>query len=158
MTCRLVGVVNYAFSFFLPILLRDNLDYSVGLSQILAAPPYVVSAILMFASSWVSDRYKIRAHVIVLNASISIIGLPIMAFATNPGLRLFGVFIGIAGNNANVPAVMSYQANNIRGQWRRAFCSATLTGLGGVGGIIGSLIFRSQDRPKYIPGFIAVIL
>jgi hypothetical protein len=50
------------------------------------------------------------------------------------------------------------QATNIRGQWRRAFCSATLTGLGGIGGIIGALIFRAQDAPRYIPGFIACIV
>jgi hypothetical protein len=47
---------------------------------------------------------------------------------------------------------MAYQANNIRGQWTRAFASATLVGFGGIGGIAGSLIFRSQDAPDYIPG------
>jgi hypothetical protein len=47
---------------------------------------------------------------------------------------------------------MSYQGNNIRGQWKRAFCSATLVGFGGVGGIAGSLIFRNQDAPGYLPG------
>lgn len=41
------------------------------------------------------------------------------------------------------------QANNIRGQWKRAFCSATLVGFGGIGGIAGSLVFRSQDAPDY---------
>ena len=50
-----------------------------------------------------------------------------------------------------------YKANNIRGHWKRAFCSATLVGLGGVGGIIGSLVFRSQDAPKYHPGLWACI-
>ena len=53
---------------------------------------------------------------------------------------------------------MSYQANNIRGQWKRAFCSATLVGFGGVGGIAGSLVFRSQDAPEYIPGLIAAMV
>lgn len=47
---------------------------------------------------------------------------------------------------------MSYQGNNIRGQWKRAFCSATLVGFGGIGGIAGSLVFRTQDAPGYIPG------
>lgn len=54
--------------------------------------------------------------------------------------------------------MQAYQANNIRGQWKRAFCSATLTGFGGIGGIAGSLVFRSQDAPSYTPGFIAVIV
>lgn len=52
---------------------------------------------------------------------------------------------------------MAYQANNIRGQWKRAFCSASLVGLGGVGGIAGSLVFRSQDAPTYRPGIYAAI-
>jgi hypothetical protein len=50
------------------------------------------------------------------------------------------------------------QANNIRGHWKRAFCSATLVGLGGIGGIIGSLVFRSQDAPAYHPGLYACIV
>ena len=50
------------------------------------------------------------------------------------------------------------QANNIRGQWKRAFCSATLTGMGGIGGVAGSLVFRSQDRPEYLPGMVATIV
>jgi hypothetical protein len=52
---------------------------------------------------------------------------------------------------------MTYQANNIRGQWKRAFCSASLVGFGGIGGIAGSLVFRSQDAPKYRPGIYAAI-
>jgi hypothetical protein len=52
---------------------------------------------------------------------------------------------------------MTYQANNIRGHWKRAFCSATLVGFGGVGGIIGSLVFREQDTPSYRPGLWACI-
>jgi len=69
----------------------------------------------------------------------------------------FGVFLTTAGVNPNIPAAMAYQANNIRGQWKRAFASATLVGLGGVGGIAGSLIFRSQDAPHYRPGIYAAI-
>jgi hypothetical protein len=52
---------------------------------------------------------------------------------------------------------MTYQANNIRGQWKRAFCSATLVGFGGIGGIAGSLVFRSQDKPRYVNGMWACI-
>jgi hypothetical protein len=61
------------------------------------------------------------------------------------------------GANSNIPASMTYQANNIRGHWKRAFCSATLVGMGGVGGIIGSLVFREQDAPRYRPGLYACI-
>jgi heme A synthase len=68
------------------------------------------------------------------------------------GARYFGVFLATTAANANVPCVLTWQANNIRGQWKRALCSATLVGFGGLGGIIGGTVFRSQDSPKYRPG------
>lgn len=57
-----------------------------------------------------------------------------------------------------MPCVLTYQANNIRGQWKRALASATLVGSGGIGGIIGSTVFRSQDNPEYVPGIIATLI
>jgi MFS family permease len=112
----------------------------------------------MYTTSWIGDRYKTRAIILVGNVTVSIVGLPIMAFGGSPGVMYFGVFIAVAGVNACVPACMAYQANNIRGQWKRAFCSATLVGFGGIGGISGSLVFRSQDAPDYIPGIIATMV
>ncbi|KAK2780737.1 hypothetical protein FQN53_001005 [Emmonsiellopsis sp. PD_33] len=142
---------------FLPIILRDNMGFSMAASQCLVAPPYAFAAILMFTTAYLADRFKIRFPFIVLNSVISLVGLPLMGFHSNSGVRYFGAFIGAAGVNANVPLIMAYQANNIRGQWKRAFCSATLTGFGGIGGIAGSLVFRTQDSPEYLPGIIATM-
>lgn len=111
----------------------------------------------MAIGSTISDRYHVRAPLLIFNASLCIIGLPIMGFATSLPVRYFGVFLAIAGANANIPMAMTYQANNIRGQWKRAFCSATLVGMGGVGGIIGSTVFREQDAPTYHPGLSVAI-
>lgn len=74
------------------------------------------------------------------------------------GARYFGVFLAVSACNANVPCVLTYQANNIRGQWKRALASATLVGSGGIGGIIGSTVFRMQDSPGYVPGIIATLI
>ncbi|KAI8686807.1 hypothetical protein NCS56_00342000 [Fusarium sp. Ph1] len=52
---------------------------------------------------------------------------------------------------------MTYQANNFRGQWKRASCSAVLIGLGGVGCIAGSLIFRTKDASPFRRGLWACI-
>merc|ERR1711977_704628 len=78
-------------------------------------------------------------------------------FAGNGGVRYFGVFLATAGANANIPVAMSYQANNIRGQWKRAFRSAPLVGFGALGGIVGTTTFRSEDRPHYVPGISVAI-
>lgn len=106
----------------------------------------------MFGTAWVGDRYRKRGVILVFNAMLCIIGLPILGFAKDPAVRYMGVFFTVAGANANIPSCMAYQANNIRGQWSRALSSATLVGFGGIGGIASSLVFREQDAPLYRPG------
>ncbi|KAH7394382.1 phthalate transporter-like protein [Pyrenochaeta sp. MPI-SDFR-AT-0127] len=149
--------VTYALAYFLPIILTENMKFSIGAAQCLVAPPYALAAIVMFGTGWLGDKYHIRGPIIIFNMVLCLIGLPIMGFHSNANVRYFGVFLTTAGANSNVPATMSYQANNIRGQWKRAFCSAILVGMGGVGGIAGGLIFRVQDKPHYRPGLYACI-
>jgi len=149
--------ISYALAFFLPIILTVNMGFDVGTAQCLVAPPYAFAGMVMFGLAWYSDKSRNRGLIIVINMLLCITGLPIVGFAKAAGVRYFGVFLVTAGANSNVPAVMSYQANNIRGQWKRAFCSATLVGFGGIGGICGSLVFRSQDTPRYLPGLYACL-
>ena len=67
-------------------------------------------------------------------------------------MRYAGIFLGIAGSIANTPGILGYLQNNIAGQSKRAFATAIAIGGGGVGGIIASTVFRSQDAPAYRPG------
>ncbi|KAL7921324.1 MFS general substrate transporter [Trichoderma austrokoningii] len=148
--------LTYALAYTLPLILTQSMGFSVGQSQCLVAPPYALAAIVMFAAAWIGDRLRIRGHLVVLNMALCLVGLPIMGWASRPGVRYFGIFLVTAGANSNVPAVMALQANNVRGQWKRAFCSATLVGFGGLGGIAGSLVFRRQDAATgYRPGMYA---
>ncbi|KAL5348185.1 hypothetical protein ACLOAV_006665 [Pseudogymnoascus australis] len=133
----LSSVVTYAAAYFLPIVLLDGLHFSVAAAQCLSTPGY-----------W-SDKINMRTPFILFNCLIEIIGVAVLGFATQNAARYFGAFLIIGGANANIALVLTYQANNIVGQWRRAFCSATIVGAGGMGGIIGSLTFRSQDAPDY---------
>lgn len=80
-----------------------------------------------------------------------------MTWAEGAGTQYVGTLFVTAGSSANIPGIMVYQANNIRGPWKRAFCSASLTTLGGIGGIGGSLVFREQDAPQYVPGIITCL-
>lgn len=145
--------VSYALAYFLPIILNQELGFDIGTSQCLIAPPYGFAAIIMLLTGWFGDKYHQRGACVAFNAVLCIIGLAVMGWAYgDTRARYFGVFFATAGANANVPCVLTYQANNIRGQWKRAFCSATLVGMGALGGIVGSTVFRSQDNPTYIPG------
>lgn len=81
-----------------------------------------------------------------------------LGFSENVAVRYTGVFFATTACNANIPCVLTWQANNIRGQWKRALCSATLVGAGGIGGIIGGTVFRAQDKPGYRPGITACMI
>ncbi|RAK96985.1 putative phthalate transporter [Aspergillus ibericus CBS 121593] len=150
--CLCTTTIAYAIAYFLPIILQDGMGFSTGAAQCLVAPPYGFAGILMYATAWVSDRYRIRGPIVAFNSLVCIAGLPLMGFAKGNAARYVGVFLVVAGANGNIPAVMAYQANNIRGQWTRAFCSATLIGIGAIGGIVSSLVFQSKDAPDYRPG------
>ena len=112
----------------------------------------------MILSAYYGDRFHMRGPILIANSLIALVGLPIMGFASSSGVRYFGVFLVTAGTNANIPTALAYQANNVRGQWKRALCSALFVAFGGIGGISGGTIFRAQDAPRYVPGITAAIV
>lgn len=96
----------------------------------------------MYATGWLGDRYMLRGPIIIGDMILSVVGTCLIGFHGDVAVRYVGVFLTTAGATSAIPATMAYQANNIRGQWKRAFCSALVVGVGGIGGIAGSLVFR----------------
>ncbi|KAL8280478.1 hypothetical protein RQP46_007126 [Phenoliferia psychrophenolica] len=141
----------YAFSFFLPIIL-GGAGYSVKLSLILSAPPYVFAFMWVFTAAIIADKTHKRGIIIVINSVLCLVGLALMGWGHLIGVRFLGCFLALAGCQANVPAAATYQANNICSHSKRAVGAALLVGWGGVGGIVASLIYRQVDYPLYIPG------
>ncbi|KAJ5263714.1 hypothetical protein N7478_011319 [Penicillium angulare] len=145
----------YSIGYFLPVILETEMGFSSATTQGLSTPPYIIAMILMFFQGYISDKIHLRYPVLYFNSLVSIAGLCLMVWTSAPGVQYFGAILTTSGCSANLPTVMVFQANNIRGAWKRAFCSASMIGLGGTGGIVGSLVFRSQDGPKYLPGICA---
>ena len=63
----------------------------------------------MYGTGWFGDRFHIRGAPCAFNAVLAIIGLAILGFAENGGVRFFGVVLATAGANINVPVAMTYQ-------------------------------------------------
>jgi MFS family permease len=142
----------YAIAYFGPIILQTDLGFSVGITQLLSVPHAVFGGIVMVVEGLLSDRYRWRSPTIAFNALCSILGLALLGWTGVPGVQYLGLFLTHAGCQSNIPAVLAWQASNIRGQWKRVFCSASIITFGGLGGIVGSLSFRTQDAPRYLPG------
>ncbi|TVY41700.1 putative transporter [Lachnellula subtilissima] len=149
---------TYAIAYFLPIILRDGMGFSIAKSQCLVAPPYICAAIIMYIQAHYGDKWHLRGPIIIGNAALGILGLGLLGYLDNSAARYFGVFLATTACNANCPALVTYQANNVRGQWKRAFTSATLIGGGALGGIIGTSVFRAKDSPGYRPGILTCLI
>jgi len=142
----------YAFSYFLALILRQ-FGYSVRDSQLLSAPPYIASVIIGLVVAYFADRTRVRGPFVIAGALCSMTGSCVLAFTRPAGIRYFGAFLAIIGCQSNIPTIMAWSQNNIRGSTARAVNSAVVVAGGGIGGIVASVAFRSQDAATgYRPG------
>ncbi|KAK5046773.1 hypothetical protein LTR84_007126 [Exophiala bonariae] len=145
---------GYTMAFFTPTIL-NGFGYSVAASQCLATPPYIAAAICSILTGIVADKIRRRGPFIIGYCLVVILGLILIGWGPNNGSRLVGVFLGIIGNYCAVPSIATFLMNNTPGSAKRQVAIPIQTTLGGVGGIIGSLIFRTQDAPAFRPGLYA---
>ncbi|KAM7200202.1 MFS general substrate transporter [Naviculisporaceae sp. PSN 640] len=145
----LQNMVTVALAYFVPIILRDGLGFSANMAIVLSSPPYYFAVVPVLLSSWAADRSKMRAPCIAFNTICMIVGFAVLGFAKNAGARYFGVFLATGAYVANWAALSAYQANNVKGQWKRVFTAALCTMFNGAGGIAGSFIVRSREAPWY---------
>ncbi|KAH6889799.1 major facilitator superfamily domain-containing protein [Thelonectria olida] len=143
---------GYAYSYFLPIILRDGMGYSSTQAQLLSAPPYVLAAIMTYVSGWLGDRYKLRGPIIAVHQALTAVGMLITAYGKANGARYFGAFLGIGFLQFCVPGVLTFQANNITSHSKRAVASATCLIGSGIGGIIAGTAYMSAESPHYTTG------
>lgn len=102
---------GYAYSYFLPVILKQGMGYSTAQSQLLSAPPYVLAAIMTFTSGWLGDRYHIRGPLIAVHQLLTAVGMLITAYGGSNAARYFGAFLGIGFLQYCIPGVITFQAS-----------------------------------------------
>lgn len=146
----LLNLVSTVLAYFLPIILQSGMEFTTDKALLLSAPPYYYAVIPVLASSWVSDRFRLRGPVIVFNALSLVVGFCMLGFAGQVTVRYIGTFLAIGSFVSNWAALSAYQANNITGQWKRATVAAAISACNGLGGIAGSYIVRAPEAPGYV--------
>ncbi|KIW65040.1 hypothetical protein PV04_07327 [Phialophora macrospora] len=146
----LLNLVSTALSYFLPIILQSGMGFSSNKAILLSSPPYYYSVVPVLLSSYIGDKYRIRAPIIVFNATCLIVGFCMLGFPTQVTVRYIGTFLATGAYISNWAALNAYQANNIVGQWKRATVAAAISACNGLGGIAGSYIVRQVEAPRYL--------
>jgi hypothetical protein len=147
--------------------------YSQVAALCLSAPPYAAGAIYTFCVAISSDKLRKRGIFVILNACVTFVGCLIIGYHKNKDVRYFGCFLAIMGAQgesrrftqsvagehadeyslleiANVPSVLAFQATNTVTHTKKSVSTAMVIGMGGVGGIIASTVYRQADFPRYM--------
>lgn len=85
---------GYAYSYFLPVILRRGMGYSQSESQLLSAPPYVLAAIVCFIAGFMGDRFRMRGPILALCQLLTAIGMLVTVYGGSNAARYFGAFLG----------------------------------------------------------------
>ena len=109
-----------AFAYFLSLIFR-GFGYSVALSQILSAPPYVFaresgcaanaltpSVIYGFGLGAVSDKIRHRGGFVMLSALMALAGTVGLGYGSSNAGRFAAAFFAQAGCQSNVSMVVSW--------------------------------------------------
>ncbi|KIV90145.1 hypothetical protein PV10_07485 [Exophiala mesophila] len=142
----------YALGYFQPLILRDGMGFNYTKSQLLSTPTYFFAIAASFAVAAISDKFRLRWPFIVAQCIVCCVGLLIVLYAGKPGVRYFGLYLGIYGAQSNLPMFLSYAQNQITNVEKKGAFAAAMITVGAVGGTTGSTIFRPRDAPTYYPG------
>ena len=142
----------YTLSLFLPTIIKE-LGYTAAQAQLLTVPPYAVATCLTITVAVLSEKLKLRAPFIMASASLAAIGyIILLSTSDKPGVSYFGTILAAAGIYPATAIVLSWPANNVSGQTKRATANAMQISIGNLGAVLGTQLYRSTDGPRFFLG------
>lgn len=141
----------YTLSLFLPTIIK-SLGYTAAQAQLLTVPPYAVAFVLTISVAVASEKLKLRAPFIMGSSCFAIIGYIILLSARKAAVSYVGTIFAAAGIYPATAIVLSWPANNVSGQTKRATANAMQISIGNLGAVLGTQLYRSHDGPRFFVG------
>ncbi|KAI4240249.1 MAG: hypothetical protein LQ352_007687 [Teloschistes flavicans] len=141
----------YTLSLFLPTIIKE-LGYTAAQAQLLTVPPYAVATLMTLGVAIASEKLKLRAAFIMSTSSLAIIGYIMLLAGRKPGVSYAGTILAAAGIYPSTAVVLSWPANNVSGQTKRATANAMQISIGNLGAVLGTQLYRSTDGPRFFVG------
>ncbi|CUS25218.1 LAQU0S37e00188g1_1 [Lachancea quebecensis] len=143
------NIILYAFTTFLPAILKLGMGYTSRQAQYLTVPVYILAAAVFLCSALFSDRFNLRGPIILFFNVVTIIGYIIMLTAKSSGVKYFACYLmtfsAFTGPGLNV----TWVSNNIAPHYKRA----TAIGLSQMfGNLAGAIAGQVYIKPPYVLG------
>ncbi|KWU42671.1 MFS general substrate transporter [Rhodotorula sp. JG-1b] len=170
-----VVVPLYAISLISPTLIQAFGRYTRPQVQLLTVPMYAVACIFVVVTSILADRQKTRFRYMMLDLILCFFGLiinltpaPVVrrqilwtlphrdGRVSGPGFFTFSnrtiLTPTCPHSYGGLPTSVTWLTNNTSGQTKRAISSAFQIGIGNLGALASSNVYRTQDKPHYYLG------
>ncbi|PCH39068.1 MFS general substrate transporter [Wolfiporia cocos MD-104 SS10] len=149
-----VVVPLFAFGLFLPTIIV-GLGYSSLHAQLLTIPPNILGSIITIFVGALSDRAGVRGPFVFGGACITLAGYTILFATEAPVAGYIGTLVAASGIYQASTCVIAWTSGNAGGDTKRGAMIAVVTGIGNLGAIASSFIYRQKDSPRYHPGHAA---
>ncbi|KAJ2547025.1 hypothetical protein EV175_005382 [Coemansia sp. RSA 1933] len=129
--------------------LIEAMGYTSTRAQILSAVPSACGFVSQLISMLLPRLYTRFSVWIIMFSALACAFYAILACVHGPHVRFAFLCLSNFALSPNMPLVSSWMSSNVLGVTKKGVASACTVMLGGVAGLIGSHIYRSQDAPQY---------
>ncbi|KAF8485646.1 putative MFS nicotinic acid transporter Tna1, partial [Gautieria morchelliformis] len=133
----------YSLSLVVPSIIAA-LGFTNATANLLSAAPYTIGTAVTLLVAYISDRYSIRAPVLIVIYTILLCDV-------SPAAKFVAVFIAVAGVNPSIPTAITFVYSS-----GPMYTCATVIGvffsMANAAGIISSNVYPTGDAPCYIRG------
>ncbi|KAF5348567.1 hypothetical protein D9756_009620 [Leucocoprinus leucothites] len=144
----LVQLLGLSFVSFFPTL-TETLGFSTTITLLLAAPPWIFAAVVCCINAWHMDRTGERYFHIAGWWWVVIVGFIIALSTMSTAGRYVSLFMMACGY-AGFAMTLVWVSNAVpRPPAKRAAAMAIVNGVGNLGNLIGSFVWKSAWGPEY---------
>ncbi|CAD6884567.1 unnamed protein product [Tilletia laevis] len=134
--------VLYSISLFIPTLIKDLGRWTVWQSQLLSVPPYALAFIVTMTTAHFSFVYRVRGPFIIGAGLLAIVGYIVLMTSPTVGGKYAALFLIVSGVYAANALLLSWPAENVSGQTKRAVALGMQISIGNLGSIVGTQLYR----------------
>ncbi|KAG6228299.1 hypothetical protein E4U34_004590 [Claviceps purpurea] len=152
-------IANAPISTFVPLIIK-GFNFSNLESLLLLIPTGAWGGTFMLVFSYLAMKYPgIRTWLVLAGQIVCTLGAVLLWVLplSQRGVLLFGAYI-MSTLGGGYVVLMSLQLANTAGYTKRSLASSGLYIGYCLGNFVGPLCFKKEDAPRYVPGFIVVVI
>ena len=145
----LILIPIYSFSLFLPSIIEGMGYESIIRIQLFTVPPNFLAFLVVIATSFISDKIKMRGPCIVVGFSVALIGYIMNIASDKSGVKYAGTFFIAAEVFPCSPLILAWLSNNLAPHYTKATGLGFIVAVGNCGAFVATFTYLSEDAPDY---------